>query len=471
MKKFIILILALMMSSVAYSQMQSDSSDHVWSIVKPKMTAISIEMHECLIGQTKDSLVTKFIQNDGKWKFRVDSIYFIGADAKAFSLVSGLPKYEVPAFMPKAAEFRFKPFKIGLHSANIVIITQSDTITMTITGIGVTPTIEVRNNLIDFGIVTAGGFKDSNAVTIRNISSSDININKITNAGPNKTDFEILNYNPPYTLIAGGDLKLNLKFTANSIGRTSGSLLFDYDGQINPAEVRLFGQGIGGIIKIEDDSAFAGEKKKMRFRLMNSLAPIQSATALPFRAKIKYNPTLLTMTDSRGSKSATKEYEVCEVKGSWDMTNGNLLGEFDYTAGLGNATSTYLILDEFFWLDNSGKDINAEVEKIDGKFTLLGICHEGGTRLVNPNANIGIKKISPNPAKDKITISAKITESGTKIRLIDLAGKVIFEINCTVDNTKTQDFIIDLTNIPAGMYFIEFKSDNYSQVEKIVVEK
>ena len=60
-----------------------------------------------IFGTAKEKIETDFIVNTGTWKFRVDSIYFRGTDAKAFSLVSGMPVYTLEAGENKSTEFRF----------------------------------------------------------------------------------------------------------------------------------------------------------------------------------------------------------------------------------------------------------------------------------------------------------------------------------------------------------------------------
>ena len=451
--------------------LQSDMSDTLFSIVAPEISAIDIDMQSCLVGGIKDSLITDFITNSGSYKCRIDSVYFSGMDAEAFSIVSGFNKLELDTAASVALEIRFKPDSVREYNANIIIITQADTIHQTIHAEALDSTLLVLNNLIDFGVINCGESKQyTDAATIKNIGKSEMNITAIANSGLNNTDFEMLNYAPPYKLGVGDSLKISLKFIANSIGRTSGMLFINYAGQTKPAEVQLYGQAIGGLVRIDNDSAYIGEKKKIKLRLMNNIIPIQSATVLPFRAKIKYSPTILTITDSRGIKSVNGNYEICDIKGTWNTTNdNNLIAEFDYTAGLGKSITSYILLDDFYWLDSEGKDIKTEVEKIDGKFNLLGISNPNDTLKVN--SNIGIQSISPNPAKDKISIIAKITETGTKIKILDLAGKVINVIDCAVDKAKAQEFSIDLSAITNGIYFIEFRSTTFSQVEKVVVAK
>jgi WD40 repeat protein len=223
----------------------SDQSDAAFNIVEPLAASIDIDMLECLIGTVKDSLVTDFVSNVGSYPFTVDSIYFQGADASAFKLISGIPKYAVNPSQSKFGEFRFIPSRIGLHQAEVVIITQADTIIQNIKGAGVEPQLDVIGNFIDFGQVEVNGLIDTlQVVTIKNIGATPINITNTRHGIPNKVDFSTLAGGGNFTLLPDESAKLDLRFEPSDVGRTSGQLEFIYNGLGSPAVVQLFGEGI-----------------------------------------------------------------------------------------------------------------------------------------------------------------------------------------------------------------------------------
>ena len=224
--------------------LQEDESDNVFSIVEPIAKSMDIDMGKVLVSSVKDSVVSSFVQNPGTWKFRVDSIYFRGADASAFSLVSGFPKYEVKPGDTHYGEFRFRPSRVGIHTAEIVIITQSDTLVQTIRGEGVEKKLEVVSDIIDFGIVKVGKVKDTLQVaTIKNIGSVPITITKTKHNLPNDKDFTTILGGGSFTLQPGETRLMDLRFAPSDKGRTSGALEFHYNGVGSPAVVLLFGEG------------------------------------------------------------------------------------------------------------------------------------------------------------------------------------------------------------------------------------
>lgn len=243
--KLKILVLFIVICGSAGAQIQSDTSDFYWKVVKPRPSAMDVDMKQCLTGSVKDSVVRGFAGNPGSWKYRVDEIYFRGADAPAFALVSGLPKYTVEPGLSKDAEFRFIPLRVGLHTAEIVIVTQADTLIRKISGEGVLPQLEIVNRIVDFGQVELGAEKDTlQAATIRNISSLPVTITETKHNLPNISDFSTLAGGGSFTLQPNETARLDLRFKPAYAGRTTGTLEFYYDGVGSPAVVILYGEGI-----------------------------------------------------------------------------------------------------------------------------------------------------------------------------------------------------------------------------------
>lgn len=198
-----------------------------------------------LVNDIKDSVIDSFISNIGEYPLSVNSVNFIGLDSYAFSLVSGIPKYNIKPNNSYFGEFRFAPKRAGLHTAIIVVITQSDTLKQSITAEGIDRNIEVVENLIDFGKVNIGEFKDTlQEVTIKNVGSTPFTITETNHSYPNDIDFTTLDGGGNFTLQPDETRKMELRFAPSDEGRTSGVLEFHYDGVRSPAVVQLFGEGI-----------------------------------------------------------------------------------------------------------------------------------------------------------------------------------------------------------------------------------
>ncbi len=95
-----------------------------------------------------------------------------------------IQSYTVAVGAKQMSEFKFSPTEIRDYAAEIVIITQSDTLYQTISGTGDEETILSNPDIIDFGIVDLYKTKDSLVTLIRNVATKPIEITKIENAWP-----------------------------------------------------------------------------------------------------------------------------------------------------------------------------------------------------------------------------------------------------------------------------------------------
>jgi hypothetical protein len=469
MKKYLILLLTFIsIVSVARSQTQSDISDAVWSIVLPLPASQNVDMRQCLVGSSKDSVVINFVRNIGSWKFRVDSIYFRGADANAFRLVAGVPSYSVAANKNYYGEIRFAPKRAGIHNAEIVIITQTDTLVQTITGIGIAPQLQIMTTIIDFGKVEIGNEKIiSDTVVLKNISTTSIDIIDTKQLSPDIEQFSVLSGDGGFTLSPQEERKVTLRFKPKYGGRTSGRIGFEYNGTGSPAIAQLFGTGIGGIITVPDDSGYAGERKILRI-MMNNVKPAGIASiASKYEATLRFQHTI--MASMMGVNTIKNDSNYVTIQGTIG-TNAEL-AQIPIIVGLGNVTETYVDIVKFRLLDENGKYVDYDFETQSGKFTLLGICEEGGTRLINPGKATSLMRIHPNPSKGIMSVDLELIEQGlTKVRIIDMQGNVMVEREL-IDSIGSTTVLFDMEKYGAGVYYIEVRTPTIIRKEKIMIEK
>jgi hypothetical protein len=449
---------------------QEDISDSVFSIVEPNVTSNEIDMKQVHVGKAKDSVITPFLINSGSYKCRIDSIYIEGIDKDQFSVISWSFPYQIDVGQSKNVEFEFKPTSIGVKSAIVVIIMQSDTIRENITGEGVQIQIQVLNKFIDFGIIEINTIKDSTiSLVIKNISNTPIDITNTILLGPDKSQFIINNGGGAFTLATDSSRTMELTFAPVSIGRTSGSIGFEYSGVGSPAIVQLYGQGIGGKVAILDDSAYNGEKTYLKLELGNNIIPKTQSIATGYKVKLSFNPTLLSITDKRAKNTFTELAENVQITSQWDGAN-KTLGTFEAIAGLGDAESTNLVIEDFKWLDKNNNEINFDVETVNGTFSLLGVCHEGGPRLYIPTGKAEIMMIKPNPASDEINITVNTIEDGeTYLILYNSLGTEVSRIKVDSLFTGEKHVFLNMTEYSNGIYFIKYQTPTWSDLKKIII--
>jgi WD40 repeat protein len=439
---------------------QEDVSDSVFSIVAPVPASQDVDMKQVVVGGARDSLVSTFVQNGGTFPFRVDSIQVIGTDASQFLLVSGIPPFEVPTSGSRAVEFRFGPTSAGVKTAQLLVFTQADTLRQTIQGEGVQPTLLVVNNLIDFGAVDVGKARDSmQVVTIKNIGNSALIITNTRHAGPNDKDYTTISGGGAFTLAPNQEHSMDLRFAPSGVGRTSGRLLFDYNGVGSPATVQLFGAGLGGKIAVNNDSVYVGEKRVMKLLLMNNVKPTtQSGTKIPFRAVLSSSSVIYEVDNVTNFKYDQGGIRY-DIEREWDGL-GQTLAEFTVRAGLANADSTEIVLEDFAWLNPDGTELSRDVELQNGSLKLLGICYEGGARLINPNGTVALSVLRPNPvARGTTEVELETTEKGrTLLDLHDVNGRVVKTFINAELSPERRIVRLDCSDVPDGAYFLRLQT-------------
>ncbi len=473
MKKAIIILLAMMsIASSANSQMQSDTSDAVWSIVLPLPASQDVDMLQCLVGTSKDLVVPGFVTNIGSWKFRVDDIYFQGADAAAFSLVSGFPIYSINAGLSKPAEFRFIPTEARIYQAEIVIVTQSETLFRTIRGEGIEPQLEVYSGVLDFGQVEIGNESTiRDTVLLRNISSSPITITNTVKMYPDIEQFEIIDGGGSFVLAPYSERKLTLQFKPRYGGRTSGRIGFEYNGIGSPQIVQLFGTGIGGLVSIPYDSAYAGDIVNIPIVLEKIKPEGIQALASRFVVKIKFQSTILYPLDRTTISKISNDSIIVRIEGI--IPNDNVLINFPVIVGLGNVEETDIEILEFNFYDNYGNIVEYDVEHHFGSFKLLGICPEGGKRLINPSPKAGIISASPNPSSNYLDIEISLIENGsTELSLYNSIGtKELIVLDRNNTERGVFHYRIDTSELSTGQYFLQLRTPTHIENRMIILVK
>ncbi len=139
-----------------------------------------------------------------------------------------------------------------------------------------------------------------------------------------------------------------------------------------------------------------------------------------------------------------------------DGTNAGTSLVMDIYAGLtGSNPFTFNILNNTYLLfcansNGLGRELWA--------FNMAGIANE-----VNAAAESLNLSVFPNPAKDVLNISA--SESGLTIQLFDINARLISEI--ISDQNTTQ---LNVSNYPAGLYYLRCQNKSTSISRKIIVE-
>jgi hypothetical protein len=138
---------------------------------------------------------------------------------------------------------------------------------------------------------------------------------------------------------------------------------------------------------------------------------------------------------------------------------------------LGNATTTPLVIDSVEW---SGLPATASIR--NGSLGIFPYCMAGGPRLLNNPNGFGLRVVSPNPASDRITVTARSAEVGeTRLEIYSTAGELVHSVTWdTGDNFPgmTEERDIELPrSLPSGVYQIVLRSPSWSDAQTLIITK
>ncbi|HVZ39985.1 MAG TPA: T9SS type A sorting domain-containing protein [Candidatus Kapabacteria bacterium] len=184
------------------------------------------------------------------------------------------------------------------------------------------------------------------------------------------------------------------------------------------------------IVALGGGSAAPSEHLRIPLHVVNR-GDIENCGLVDYTVTVRFNKTLLHLENVNGAAvtgntvdSTSRTLTISGVRG------GDTLAMLEFSAALGDAESTPITIESFQWTKCSA----VHTDTAGGTFTLLGICTDGGPRLLEVRSASGLKSIAPNPAGDDVTIDCQIIEPGSvDLYLADAAGhRVITLLRRTV---------------------------------------
>ncbi len=455
---------------------QEGVSDAVFSInaPEPQFKQLNIDIGQVIVGSSKDTMVTAVLCNVGQAPLHVLGVDVTNGNTNEFMVPRGAGDFFLPPNECQDMMFAFMPSQVGVRSAKITVkSTLGDYIdTINISGTGILPSVKIVNKFIDFGYINVGFAKDTlQAITIKNISNLDIDLKNTYHSGPNDKDFTTNKGGGAFKLKANETAKLDMRFLPTSVGRTSGTLMFEYDGIGSPAVVQLFGAGIGGVASLKLDSIEANTSTIVEYPIKLTISgDIIKSGANAVNFDITYNHTLLYSLET---------YPITNKDGNATLSFKNvpltadpiqILQTLLFKTGLCNAIETPLSITNFELL---GTTEEIDVTLNDGNLKLTDLCYDGGVRLLNPNLVISMANISPNPVNSIIKIDLNLIEIGnTEVSIYNLLGEKVKTI-FSKDITEIGSISInsDLSDLSNGQYIVIFKTPTYLEKNNILLIK
>ncbi|TAE26595.1 MAG: choice-of-anchor D domain-containing protein [Candidatus Kapaibacterium sp.] len=232
-----------------------EAESKIFRVIAPQATVRDASMGGVAVGAVKDSLVA-ILSNPDKALVRVMDARIVGANAEDFSLVSGIPPFDLASGTTKSLEVRFQPRATGNRTATLEIITLTDTLRAKLTGEGQQRLLQAAP-LLEFGKILVNKRKDTTITLVRNVGTQSLTITRIQALGPNTEAFSasLVQKRLPFTVQAGDSVSVQASFTPKSKGLASGGVRIDVksDAQESgkPLQVLFVGDGVTRAMQAE----------------------------------------------------------------------------------------------------------------------------------------------------------------------------------------------------------------------------
>ena len=462
----------------------SDVSDALWAIVDAELEAVAVDFGEVLVGSAKDSTLVAYIRNTGGITVDIEEMQITGGNAAAFDIISGIPPFSIPPGEAREVELRFTPGTVGPHNTTLEIRSAFDTLRPALLGEGIAPQLRIDAGIVDFGQVEVGSWKDSLVqVVVTNIGTAPLTITSTQQNGPDMASFSILSGEAPFTLPAGASQPMSLRFTPATSGRTSGTILFGFNGPGSPAVVTLFGRGFcpttisRARAEAGSVSGAPGDTVSLPFTIVPLDPPAPSPPGTPspgplgFTAYFTFNNTLLTPVEKNAITEEGPTERTAAWQGEWNPLDSSITwrnGVPRFIAALGNEESTPVAIGKIEW----NRGCPPDVAKLNGTFTLTELCRDGGTRLFSADGSLKLVGAAPNPVLSETAIRFALIEEGeTRLYLINMRGERAATLvdGPMIPGSYTATF--NASELESGTYLIVLETPTAQLSERLIVRE
>ena len=359
----------------------------------------------------------------------------------------------------------FTPTSLGASAGEIILRLEPCGIERRIVLTGISTNAEVTASGIDFGLVPSGSSR-TGTVTYTNSGTTPVQIISLLPASPDvlvgASDKSI-----PATLLPGESINVEVTMTAGNGAIASGvNAIVDMPcDTIVLASIKIEGESSGfSQIILPTLSASPGEPVDFELSLGAS-SGLDNANARRFRAEVSVEPSVLVVDDATAWSIVNKR-RVIVIEGEREA-GADLLATVKMIATLGKVEVSDITLHSFEWLDASSA---IAIDTAHGTFTLTGLCREGGVRLFDPEGEVAIKSVSPNPSRDVVEVRYSLSEPGvTRMRIVDLKGATVREVFDGMMVPGSYVVGLDVGAVASGSYYIVLETPTVRVSERVEV--
>jgi alpha-tubulin suppressor-like RCC1 family protein len=323
-------------------------------------------------------------------------------------------------------------------------------------------------SIIEFGQVNFGSSK-SDTIRIKNTGTAVAAIESIDNI---LLPFELINTSPKLSAVLKPNEEINaiIRYTPNDELSDTISAAIKTEPCSIIKNLKLVGNTTSSstlaVLQCGNIEGYPGDLLEVPLIITNHKKQL-STGVIGIKAELIYNSTLLMPFDY-------PIYEIDDTRSKIILDNltiknlkSDTLTKVRFKAGLGNSDVCDLTLSN---VETIGGVSDISIQ--NGKFKLLGVCQEGGKRLINPIGKIQINSIMPNPANENIEIKFELLEiSGYKLLLVNSNGQNVREIIRTSNLKGINEEKIGISDLSSGEYNLILQTDSERLSKRFLIVK
>ncbi len=406
------------------------------------------------------------VNNTGGDSLVVSSASIEGTDAADFR-VEGFTRKVIRRY-PDSIKVVFDPQTYGYKHAQLVLTSNSEYGTdslktyIDLSGIKYSVNMALLNDQVNFKLLEPDSMASGTA-TIKNLGTYPLAWKAPIYIG---SYFVIDSIKPEITLPAGtstvyirflgGQPESIYSETYSFEDTCKNSMLLNLSAQTKARAIL--------ILRIGSDSAYAGDNVGIPVIMENS-SKISESGITSFKADLSFNSTILYPT---GNEKGTVTNFVRTVPIEFQSANTDgVLAKIPMIACLGLVDSTIVSINNIVPIGGT-----ATITKEDGTFRLLGVCEEGGKRLVNPYGTVLIGAVMPNPVSNIAEIEYQVRDNAfAELYAVNTLGERVLTFFSGMKTHGTYKEKFDLSNLPNGVYMLVLKSKEDTSMQMIQVIK
>jgi hypothetical protein len=383
-------------------------------------TAVSVPYDTLICQTSRDTLID--IYNSGNADLVISNAGLVGADAGDFLLNWTSQGSNWPAIARgehASTTVTFRPRSPGEKNASLVLTTNalnvgSGDITIPLRGRKDSVGYELSQSTVSFNDLPINT-SATDTLTLTNTGTLPL----VWQAPITVGSFTIESILPATTL-PGESSRIIVRYnggTEGAVADESFSLTDGYCNSPHPLGLKATVQvNALGELAAPDVKAAPGDTVEIPIVLRNARF-IQQSHATAFESSLRYNATLLIPEAPTPAGTIINGERIIPLV--LPISSGDTLMRLRFRAALGNDSTTSLLLEHSAAIGGT-----VTLTESAGRFTLTGLCREGGTRLLNVEGTIALKPVRPNPTHGAMEIEYEVIETGrTELYMTDMLGR------------------------------------------------